>query len=236
MVEARNCRSRGGHRLLVLAIAQHGPGRCRAGSEPGTSVCLREMCIIIQTRAHAHAQRPSLAHAEQDKLARTHARTHTGRPSLVHAEQDKLACTHACIQVDGRLDWRSTSVTMDGQERKTKICQAGGAGQAGSCNSREGGAREYVTEQSRRTPPLGAESGAGVLPVLDAGEHTCAAIGGGDWAGNSQHSLSLTVTISGGEGGAARSGFRVTAPPFGHVLRGGAQVLVLVACPWRDRH
>ena len=214
MVEARNCRSRGGHRLLVLAIAQHGPGRCRAGSEPGTSVCLREMCIIIQTRAHAHAQRPSLA----------------------HAEQDKLACTHACIQVDGRLDWRSTSVTMDGQERKTKICQAGGAGQAGSCNSREGGAREYVTEQSSPPPPLGAESDAGVLPVLDAGEHTCAAIGGGDWAGNSQHSLSLTVTISGGEGGAARSGFRVTAPPFGHVLRGGAQVLVLVACPLRDRH
>ena len=198
--------------------------------------CMFARDVHHYSNARARTRTKTLARSCRARQTCTHARTHTGRPSLVHAEQDKLACTHACIQVDGRLDWRSTSVTMDGQERKTKICQAGGAGQAGSCNSREGGAREYVTEQSRRTPPLGAESGAGVLPVLDAGEHTCAAIGGGDWAGNSQHSLSLTVTISGGEGGAARSGFRVTAPPFGHVLRGGAQVLVLVACPWRDRH
>ena len=77
---------------------------------------------------------------------------------------------HASIQVDGRLDWRSTSVTMDGQERRTN--QARGAGQAGSCNSREGGARENVTEESRPNPPLGAESDAGVLPALHAGEHT----------------------------------------------------------------
>ena len=39
-----------------------------------------EMCIIIQTLAHTNTERPSLAHAQQNKLACImHARKHTGR-------------------------------------------------------------------------------------------------------------------------------------------------------------